>query len=140
MSTRADIQLKLPAIQPKTIISELKAAQIMEVDERGHYTGGMTVDCMFNPYEYTLSKSNTYTPYDSANGSNSPKAELTQSGAHTLQLELFFDTTQIADESRRNVTLVTNELWKFMSVKEALANQKKVNPQLKAEAPLVAFH
>ncbi len=140
MPIRNDILNRLPQSEPKTALSQLTAARILEVDEKGHYNNGMVVDCMFNPYEYTVSKSNSFTEQKSANGSDSPKAELSQSGAQTLKLNLFFDTTHITDVAKRNVTLITNELWKFMSVKTAQANKNKQNPQQKSEVPLVAFH
>ena len=41
--------------------SNLVAARIYEVDESGNEKGGgVSVDCMFNPFEYTVSKSNQY--------------------------------------------------------------------------------
>lgn len=120
---------------------KLKAARIIEVDEGGHYISeGLVVDCMFNPYEYTIAKSNSFKEGEAANGKDAPPAEFSKAGAQTLKLNLFFDTTLESNAAKRNVTLHTNKLWKFMSVKEAQSNQKKANAQAKKEVPRVAFH
>ena len=54
--------------------SGLVAAKIVEVDKKKGYEpkdGGITVSCMFNPFEYSVSKTNTYQP-DPANKSDVP--------------------------------------------------------------------
>ena len=39
----------------------LVTARIYEVDQSGsEKSGGISVPCMFNPFEYTVAKSNTY--------------------------------------------------------------------------------
>lgn len=123
-----------------TVLSKLKAARIMEVDEKGYYvTDGLIVHCMFNPYEYSISKSNTFDEKSAVN-QDTPTAELSQSGAQTLKLNLFFDTSLETVEANKNVTKVTNDLWRFMSVKEAKVNQARSSAQEKKQVPLVAFH
>ncbi|HRW06057.1 MAG TPA: LysM peptidoglycan-binding domain-containing protein [Caldilineaceae bacterium] len=135
------INTTLPKPGPKTPLGNLRAARIIEVDAKGHYvSNGLIVNCLFNPFEYTISKSNSFTEQKASNGGDSPKADLTSAGPQTLKLNLIFDTTHEKEDTQRNVTLHTNELWKFMSVREAKANDKKANPQAKKEAPLVAFH
>lgn len=130
----------LPPGEPKTAISQLKAARILEVDESGHYVNdGLIVNCMFNPYEYTISKSNSFKEQEAANGKDAPPAEFSKAGAQALKLNLFFDTTLEKEAAKRNVTLHTNELWKFMSVKDAQSNKNKANAQAKKEVPRVAF-
>lgn len=118
-----------------TTRGNLQAARIVEVkvSSGNKVTGhGDFVNCMFNPYEYTVTKNNTFTEKKSANGGNSPIAELSQAGAQTLQLDLTFDTTHTGED----VTLETRKLWKFMRIKE----DEKGNPLDKGEVPLVAFH
>jgi hypothetical protein len=126
--------------EESTLLSKLKAARIMEVDEKGYYVeGGLIVHCMFNPYEYSISKSNTFDE-KSAIKSNSPIAELEQGGTQTLKLNLFFDTSLEPDAKEQSVIKRTNDLWRFMSVKEAKAGQPKTKSQEKPKVPLVAFH
>ncbi|MCZ7666787.1 MAG: hypothetical protein M5U34_05955 [Chloroflexi bacterium] len=38
----------------------LVPAKIYEADETGESVGGVEVACMFNPFEYTVSKQNQY--------------------------------------------------------------------------------
>lgn len=107
---------------------KLTAAQIYEVDKNGKKTGGPPMDCMFNPYEYTVSKSNSYSE-KSRNRSNAPSFEFTKAGAQTLKLNLMFDTY----ESGKDVSLTTNKLWKFMEPSVTTGNNRKKEP------PGVAF-
>jgi nucleoid-associated protein YgaU len=91
----------------------LVAAQVYEVDDSGEKkSGGVSVDCMFNPFEYTVSKTNTYEE-KSRNRSDVPQVEFKKAGAQTLKLNLTFDTYE-ADE---DVSLETNKLWKLMEAK-----------------------
>ena len=110
---------------PKTL-GNLEAAKIYEVDEGGEETGRMSVSCMFNPFEYTISKSNSFKEKP-ANDADRPKAEFSKAGAQTLKLSLFFDTY----EKKEDVSRKTVELWKFMEAKEqqnGSQNEKKIPP------------
>lgn len=109
----------------------LVAASIFEVDDSGEKKGGgVSVDCMFNPFEYTVSKSNTYGE-SSRNNSDVPEVEFKKAGPQTLKLSLMFDTYE-ADE---DVSLTTNKLWKLMETKtrQGSGDDNKVPP------PEVAF-
>ena len=65
--------------------SNLVAARIYEVDEDGKSKGGgLTVACMFNPFEYTVTKSNTYEEKPK-NDADTPQTEFKKSGAQTLE-------------------------------------------------------
>jgi hypothetical protein len=111
--------------------SNLVAARIYEVDESGNEKGGgVSVDCMFNPFEYTVSKSNQY-EQKQKNKSAVPEVEFKQAGPQKLVLSLMFDTY----ESDEDVSLKTNSLWKLMEAKtrESGQSNKKVPP------PEVAF-
>lgn len=109
----------------------LEAATIYEVDENGEARqGGQSVSCMFNPYEYTVSKSVTFSE-EPANDSNTPHAELSNSGPQTLRVKLTFDSYETGDD----VTLETNKLWSFMMRSEnGSGNQNE-----RSETPQVAF-
>jgi hypothetical protein len=106
-------------------------AKIYEVDITGERKmGGVSVDCMFNPFEYTVTKSNTYAE-DPLNNSNTPQVNFVKSGPQTLTLNLIFDTY----ESGEDVSQTTNKLWKLMEPRTTLegGNISKAPP------PEVAF-
>jgi hypothetical protein len=110
---------------------DLEAAKIYEVDENHEpKNGSQPLSCMFNPYEYTISKSNTFSEVP-ANDSNTPHAELSNPGAQTLVIKLTFDTY----ETGADVSVETNKLWGFMRV----FNTTTVDGNERREAPQVAF-
>lgn len=114
-----------------TTRGNLQAARIYEVDDSGNPKGGgIAVDCMFNPFEYSVSKSNTFVE-DPRNNANGPQATFQQSGPQTLKLNLTFDTY----EAGSDVSQTTNKLWKLMMPRsnEILNQANKVPP------PMVAF-
>lgn len=104
--------------------SQLEAAKIYDLAKT------ITVDCMFNPFEYKVTKTNTYDE-QAKNQSDNPQAEFFKGGPQTLSLELFFDTY----ESGRDVSLTTNKLWKLMgsNMSQTGSSSRKVAP------PEVAF-
>jgi hypothetical protein len=109
----------------------LVAARIYEVDESGNTKGGgISVSCMFNPYEYSVSKSNSYEEKPK-NDADTPQGEFFKSGAQTLKLNLLFDTY----ESGADVSQETNKLWKFMMTK----TREESSQNEKIEPPQVAF-
>ena len=108
--------------------SNLTAARIVEIDENDNEVSGNEVPCMFNPYEYTVSKTNTYSE-EPNNGSSSPEVEFQKSGAQTLRLNLTFDTYETGED----VSQITNKLWKFMEPGEEGGGEDKKPP------PEVAF-
>ncbi len=109
----------------------LVPARIYEVDDSGEAkSGGVSVDCMFNPYEYTVTKVNTYEE-KSRNNSDVPQVEFKKAGPQMLRLKLFFDTY----ESGEDVSLTTNRLWKLMESKTRQEN----NRTRKIPPPEVAF-
>ena len=116
----------------------LEAATIYEVDENGNRRdGGHTVACMFNPYEYTVSKTNTFSE-EPANDSNTPHAELSNSGAQTLRVKLTFDTYETGED----VTQETNKLWRFMMRTENASgsgNERSETPQVAFEWGVFKF-
>lgn len=110
---------------------KLVPAKIIEVDKKGaDKGGGITVSCMFNPYEYTVSKSNTFQEAP-RNNADTPQGEFFKSGSQTLKLKLVFDTY----EEDSDVSQTTNKLWKFMMTK----TQTSSRPNEKIQPPQVAF-
>jgi nucleoid-associated protein YgaU len=111
--------------------SSLQAARIFEVDDAGEEKGGGTqVACMFNPYEYTVSKTNTYRE-ENQNRSDVPSFEFQKAGPQTLKLSLLFDTYEAGED----VSLETNKLWKLMESK----TRREGNRDRKVPPPEVAF-
>ena len=108
----------------------LVAAEIYNVDEAGKRLGDISVRCMFNPFEYTVSKSNSYQE-QARNNANVPQAEFSSASPQTLQLSLLFDTY----ESGQDVTQITNLLWQLME-----PHTRTVETQVpKVDPPHVAF-
>jgi len=111
--------------------SNLQAARIYEATSSGEEKGGgVAVSCMFNPFEYTVSKTNTYKE-ESRNRSDVPSFEFEKAGPQTLKLTLLFDTF----EDDTDVSLETNKLWKLMESK----TRREGNPTKKVPPPEVAF-
>jgi hypothetical protein len=111
-----------------TTRGNLVPATIYEADEGGNKIGD-AVPCMFNPFEYTVSKTNSYSE-EPKNQSDSPAVNFKKAGPQTLKLALVFDTY----ETGADVSLQTNQLWKFMQPDKASSNSDKKEP------PRVAFH
>jgi len=86
---------------------------------------GAQVHCMFNPYEYTLSKQNRY-GQDSTKGRNIPHIVFQQGGVQSLKLKLFFDTYGEGDSTgmAEDVRDYTVPLWKMMMIDESKTNQE----------------
>jgi nucleoid-associated protein YgaU len=88
------------------------------------------VACMFNPFEYTITKRNEYDP-GKTKGKNIPKISFKQGGAQMLRLRLFFDT--YAEQS--DVREITAPLWTMMMIDADSVNQRTG----KGEPPHVLF-
>lgn len=80
-----------------------------------------SVEFMFNPTEYSISKSNTWN-LKAAKGSNVPNWEFGGGEPRTLSLELFFDAYLKKDGA--SVRKLTNRLFNFMMVDTSLKGQK----------------
>lgn len=88
------------------------------------------VKCMFNPFEYTLSKQNSWEKKP-VKGKNVPQVSFKQGGSQTLKLTLQFDTLLDSSDVRKH----TDKLWQMM-----LVDDTKKNPQSdKSQPPEVAF-
>jgi len=112
----------------------LEKAKIIEMQPSGsgfeEKPGGISINCMFNPYEYTISKSVTYKERAKTESDN-PQEDFVQPSPQTLKLSLIFDTYE-ADE---DVSLTTRQLWLLMGSK----TRQKSNKHEKLEPPYVAF-
>jgi len=106
-------------MQPEATPQNFQKAKIREVG------GGLEVPCMFNPYEYKVSKSNSYSQ-KSKNDADTPQMEFSSAGSQTLSLSLIFDTY----EQKEDVSQETRKLWRFMMTKthKNSGKGKKVRP------------
>jgi nucleoid-associated protein YgaU len=89
------------------------------------------VTCHFNPYEYTLTKSNQWDSKD-AKGVNVPKVKFNHGGAESLKIQLLFDTY---NNGRGDVREWTGKLLDMMMVSPDKKNQRNN----KSEPPHVEF-
>jgi hypothetical protein len=116
----------------------LQAARIYEVTESGdEKSGGISVDCMFNPFEYTVTKTNTYKE-ERSNRSDVPGFEFEKAGPQSLKLTLVFDTFEEGEDVSRE----TNKLWKLMESKtrrEGNRNRKVPPPEVACEWGVFRF-
>jgi len=85
---------------------------------------------MFNPQEYTISKSNTWTPRP-INGANLPLVSFQQGGPQSITLTLYFDSQR----QNTDVRGFTTSLWEMMMIDETKRNATTG----KGEPPPVAF-
>ena len=97
-------------------------AKLIEVDKEGE-KAGIEVPCMFNPYEYTVSKTNSFKE-QAQNRAKTAALEFSKVGVQTLKLSLIFDTY----EQKSDVSSQTNQLWKFMEPKTEQDPKKKARP------------
>jgi nucleoid-associated protein YgaU len=76
-------------------------------------TQSTVVECLFNPTDYTFSKSNTWTP-DKAPGKDIPIVNFQGGGPTTLQVSLMFDT--YAAGKRQDVRDYTEKVVSLMNI------------------------
>lgn len=107
--------------------SQLEAARIIEVTKDGR-NASLSVDCMFNPYEYTVAKSNAYSEKET-NGKGTPAFQFKQAGPQSLKLTLIFDTYETGED----VSKTTVKLWEFMEPSRLYESKTKREP------PYLAF-
>jgi phage protein U len=81
------------------------------------------VVCMFNPFEYTVKKSNSY-KHEYNNERNVPTMEFSKAGEKTLTLKLSFDTYEAGED----VSQRTRVLWELMSKIETSAGKQEPPP------------
>ncbi|MBI5927828.1 MAG: hypothetical protein HY862_00850 [Chloroflexi bacterium] len=93
-------------------------------------TTGEEVECMFNPFEYTLTKQNTWEKKP-AKGKNVPEIVFKQGGNQVLKVQLLFDT--FAEQG--DVRDYTDKIWTMMAV----AEQTKNATTGKSRPPKVSF-
>jgi hypothetical protein len=96
--------------------NQFAKAEIQNVDR----PGDTTVKCMFNPKEYSFSKSNTWSA-PSANGGNVGEYEFGGGEPAKLTLQLLFDTYESQADVRAEYT---DKVWKLMMVDDTVRDHK----------------
>ncbi|PBC75958.1 LysM domain-containing protein [Streptomyces sp. TLI_235] len=91
------------------------------------------LECLFNPSELTISKSNTWNA-GQAKGGNAPELRFQAGQSATLALSLMFDTTRTGDD----VTRYTSKLLNLLNVDKDLPASDE-NRQ-SGRPPWVKFH
>lgn len=90
----------------------------------------ITIDCMFNPFEYKITKTNEYTE-EPKNRCDVPHVEFRKSGTQTLTLDLYFDTYETGED----VSKTTRKLMRLMESKTS----QQGNQTEKIPPPAVVF-
>lgn len=87
----------------------LEKATLQALEPSGN-PRGKPIAVLFNPHEYTLEKSNSFSQ-TALPGLQTPLTQYTSGGAETLSMELFFDTyTDKAGEDVRQYTRAVTDL------------------------------
>lgn len=107
--------------------TSLAKAALLNLDK----AGSQPIKCMFNPQEYTFSKSNSWTT-GGAGGGDLPLVEFGSGQPATLQMELFFDTYATQADVRAQFT---DAIWELMLVDDALKDPKTQ----RSRPPMVRF-
>lgn len=96
--------------------SKLEKASIYNVD-----TDQEVVKCLFNPTEYTFTKTNSWQPAR-VMGQNLPIAQFLGGGAWTLTMSLFFDS--YGDDDPADIRDHTEKVVKLMKIDPKLKDPK----------------
>jgi hypothetical protein len=95
----------------------MKTAVIYKLNKQGVHIEP-PIKCMFNPTEYKISKSNSWTP-GKGKGLNLPSVDFGNGGAEMLTMQLFFDTYSIDKDGKP----YTDEDGKPFDVREVYTNK-----------------
>lgn len=105
----------------------LEPATITECEETGDEvkkkSQGIVIKCMFNPYEYTVSQSHSYTA-EFKNQSDVPDMKFSKPGERTLSLKLVFDTYV----DKKDVSRETAKVWQLMQMSQDTGGKDRPPP------------
>jgi hypothetical protein len=90
-----------------------------------------SVECMFNPKEYTFTKQNSW-KFTDQKGKNLPEPEFQSGQPTSFKIQLFFDTFEKGDDVRSKYT---NKIWALTRVVEKTKDRKTK----KGRPPLCQF-
>ena len=112
--------------------SSLVKAEIVQIEPKEK-----RIKCLFNPKEYTFTKTNSWTA-DQKTGGNIPQLNFGGGQPATLTMELFFDTFAVARDGGDPKDVrkeYTDEVWKLMETDDHLKDKKTK----KSRPPKVRF-
>jgi len=92
--------------------------------------GGQKLECLFNPREYTITKSATWHKTPAKGAKSAPKPEFVGSNPRSMSMELFFDAWEKSGDVSKDVDTLLE--WTSPTAKSLADN--KPNP------PIVVFH
>jgi hypothetical protein len=92
--------------------------------------GSKRLECMFNPREYTVSKSSTWHKTPAKGAKSAPKPEFVGANPRSMQMELFLD----AWEASGDVSKAIDTLMDWTTPTHDSLSDNKPNP------PIVVFH
>src|SRR5690349_12149798 len=84
----------------------------------------ISVEFKFNPKEYTMSKSNTWSAPQAKSGSNTPPLHFGGGQPKQMKMQLFFDTYEDGTDVR---TVYIDKLFKMMEINKKLPAGAKKN-------------
>lgn len=97
-------------------VPEIKKAKIEILDSEGN-TAGKDIVVLFNPAEYTLTESSSYSS-NSGPSSDAPTVMYSGGKAAALSMELFFDTSAVPAASGKSSTEATDVTDKIKEFEE----------------------
>ena len=103
---------------------EVEKAKLVNLDTNEE------IQCLFNPNEYTFSKSNSWAS-KKVKGQNVPTLEFGGGDSIQLKMQLFFDTYTTGGDVRTT----TNKIWKLMNINTNLTDMTST----KGRPPMVDF-
>jgi hypothetical protein len=86
-----------------------------ERDGRAGDAAADRVRVLFNPEEYTLNRDNNFASH-AVPGLQSPLLQFVHGNMQTLEMELFLDSSEAADDPSRDVRLQTERIVAFMTI------------------------
>ena len=98
--------------------------------------GQKVIDCLFNPTEYSFSKSNEWSE-DKASGQDLPIAHFQGGGATSMSVTILFDTYAMdnGDGPPKDVREYTEKIFALMKVDSSLKDSKTG----KSRPPIISF-
>lgn len=80
---------------------------------------GERIEVLFNPEEYTINKDNNFAS-QAIPGLSGPLLQFVHGNLRTLEMELFFDTYDTPDASKRDVRALTNRITGLLTINSDL--------------------
>jgi hypothetical protein len=113
----------MPPVKIPTRPQGFELAYLTIEDEKEH------ISCLFNPKDYKISKSSTWTR--KPNATPIPTVQYTGGEPRKMTVDLFFDCT---DDKNGDVRVITDKLFALLEANKTYKKEKKKRP------PFIEFH